>query len=261
MGHIQTYDDQTLLADALAAIRTLRAEGARVHCITNTVAQNFTANVLLACGATPSMTVSPQEAPLFTGRADALLINLGTLDDDRMAASRASLEAAVETGKPTVLDPVMCHLSPPRLAFASGLLQQGPTVLRANADEAAALAEGKAIPAEMVHVETAATDRIRFGKSILAIENGHPWMASVTAVGCAQGALIAALAAKTHPATAALAALLWTGVAGEIAAARSAGPGTFQMHFIDALHGVSTPELEKRGRVSLSTPTTPKAAK
>ena len=33
----------------------------RVHCITNAVAQNFTANVLLAAGAVPSMTIAPKE--------------------------------------------------------------------------------------------------------------------------------------------------------------------------------------------------------
>ena len=52
----------------------------RVHCITNAVAQNFTANVLLAAGAMPSMTIAPKEVGAFAARADALLVNLGTFD-------------------------------------------------------------------------------------------------------------------------------------------------------------------------------------
>ena len=43
----------------------LRERQPRVHCITNAVAQNFTANVLLAVGAIPSMTISPDEIAAF----------------------------------------------------------------------------------------------------------------------------------------------------------------------------------------------------
>ena len=43
--------------DILARLRTC---GPRVHCITNAVAQNFTANVLLAAGCVPSMTLSAE---------------------------------------------------------------------------------------------------------------------------------------------------------------------------------------------------------
>ena len=41
------------LADCVERFRAVRPH---VHCITNSVAQHFTANVLLAAGATPSMT-------------------------------------------------------------------------------------------------------------------------------------------------------------------------------------------------------------
>ena len=47
-----------IAADMLARLRT---RAPRVHCITNSVAQQFTANVLLAAGAVPSMTISPEE--------------------------------------------------------------------------------------------------------------------------------------------------------------------------------------------------------
>src|SRR3954452_24588477 len=84
----------------------LRAEGTRVHAITNAAAQVVTANLLLAAGGTPSLTIAPDEITAFAARADALLVNLGTLDTDR----RASIPWAVATmraqGKPWVLDPV-----------------------------------------------------------------------------------------------------------------------------------------------------------
>ena len=46
------------IADCVEHFRRVRPH---VHCITNSVAQNFTANVLLAAGATPSMTIAEEE--------------------------------------------------------------------------------------------------------------------------------------------------------------------------------------------------------
>ncbi len=66
----------------------MRERSPRVHCVTNAVAQTFTANVLLAAGAIPSMTISADEIGAFVARADALLINLGTFDAERRDADR-----------------------------------------------------------------------------------------------------------------------------------------------------------------------------
>ena len=67
-------------------VARFRASKPHVHCITNSVAQNFTANVLLAAGATPSMTIAAEEIGDFVSMADALLINLGTMDSARTKA-------------------------------------------------------------------------------------------------------------------------------------------------------------------------------
>src|SRR5215467_6120498 len=82
-----------LAADLLVRVA---ARAPRVHCITNAVAQNFTANVLLAAGAVPSMTVDPGEIAAFIGGADALLVNLGTLDGERREAVRIAIDTAAE---------------------------------------------------------------------------------------------------------------------------------------------------------------------
>lgn len=238
--------DSDLLDRAVAAIARLRRDGARVHCMTNTVAQNFTANVLLACGAIPSMTVSPDEAADFTRAADALLVNLGTLDADRRTAMPVSVDAARGEGRPVVLDPVMCHLSPPRLAFARALLGHGPLILKANAAEAAALG----------HVDTAcrivtgSTDRIAGNGLAFGVVGGHALMDRVVAMGCALGALIAALAAReVEPAIAALAAVAWFGAAGTVAGETAKGPGTFVPAFLDALYALDETEIRNRTRL------------
>jgi hypothetical protein len=77
---------------AAGLLRALRERRTRVHAITNAAAQGLTANLLLAAGGTPSLTVSPDEITAFAARADALLVNLGTLDADRRAAIRAHLD-------------------------------------------------------------------------------------------------------------------------------------------------------------------------
>ena len=59
----------------------IRERKPRVHCITNDAAQAFTADTLLALGAEPSLSLAKSEIPDFVGSSDALLINLGTLDE------------------------------------------------------------------------------------------------------------------------------------------------------------------------------------
>ena len=114
------------LADHAAdLIGRLHARKPRVHCITNAVAQNFTANVLLAAGAIPSMTISPEEVAGFAARADALLVNLGTFDAERRAATEAALAQVAQEAKPWVLDPVLIDrlsLQPPTYEGPTGIV-------------------------------------------------------------------------------------------------------------------------------------------
>ena len=116
----------------------LRARRPRVHCITNAVAQHFTANVLLAAGAIPSMTISADEIGAFVARADALLVNLGTFDAERREAAATAIEVAAEEGVPWVLDPVFIDRSEPRAAHARSLVGQKPRAIRLNRAEFAA---------------------------------------------------------------------------------------------------------------------------
>jgi len=142
-----------LAADVVARIKS---RAPRVHCITNYVAQNYTANVLLAAGAIPSMTLSPEEIAAFVASADALLVNLGTFDAERRAAVDAALDAAERGRKPWVLDPVFIERSPARAEFARKLVVRGPTVVRLNQREFAALTGNTAEkPQDFAHAHNA----------------------------------------------------------------------------------------------------------
>ena len=161
----------------------LRARTPRVHCITNAVAQNFTANVLLAAGAIPSMTLSADEIGAFVARADALLVNLGTFDAERRDAAATALEVATEEGVPWVLDPVFIDRSEPRAAYARSLVAQKPRVIRLNRAEFVALSGAEpdgdalaryALDTLAVIALTGTVDLVTDGAQRVEIENGHP---------------------------------------------------------------------------------------
>ena len=96
---------------------------------------------------------------------------------------------------------------------------------------------------------TGATDLVTDGRRQAHISNGHPLMGRVTAMGCAASALVAAcLAVEPDPWRATAAGLLVLGVAGEVAAGRAGGPGSFAVEIIDALHNLDRVTLCERGR-------------
>jgi hydroxyethylthiazole kinase len=244
-------------ADLLAR---LRKRAPRVHCVTNTVAQQYTANMLLAAGAVPSMTISPDEIASFVAGADALLINLGTCDAERRAAIDVALSAAGPARKPWVLDPVFIDRSRERADFARTLVARAPAVIRLNTAEFDTLSGGDpAGEAAMrfakghttVVALTSGVDLVTDGARRATITNGDPLMGMVTAMGCAGSALVAAaLTVEADAWFAATAALTALGVAGEVAAENAGGPGSFAAAIIDALHGLDGATLRARARVT-----------
>ena len=253
MPHLTATDLAARTADVLAKIRAMAP---RVHCLTNVVAQAFTANVLLALGAIPSMTISPEEVPFFTASAQALLVNLGTLDEARKEAANRAVGIAAGEGKPWVLDPVFADRSPPRLTEARRLLALKPPLLKVNAGELTALGGGATVlelsrQLGLPVALTGAVDEISSGAQTLRLANGHPLMGKVTATGCAAGAVAAAaLAVEADPVLATAAALSIMAIAGEIAAAQAAGPGSFVPAFLDALYGLDAPQIGTRMRLA-----------
>jgi hydroxyethylthiazole kinase len=246
-----------LSADLLERLRT---KAPRVHCITNGAAQAFTANMLLAAGAVPSLTIAPDEIAAFTASADALLVNLGTFDAERREAAEMAVKVATEAGRPWVLDPVFIDRSASRAEFAKMLAVCKPAAMRLNCAEFTALAD--AAPEEdavkryardnlTVIGLTGVADLITDGARSTRIDNGHELMGRVTAMGCAASALAAAfLAVEGDALIATAAALLCFGVAGEMAAHQAAGPGSFAVAILDAIHTLDRRALVERARVS-----------
>ncbi|NTV02087.1 MAG: hydroxyethylthiazole kinase [Chlorobiaceae bacterium] len=243
------------LKDALAR---LRGRSPLVHCITNAVVTNFTANVLLAVGAAPAMVVTVEEVEEFVRIADALLVNVGTITVPDAEAMLKAAETAGLTGTPWVLDPVAAGVLAYRTSVVAKLVRLRPTVIRGNASEILALnglngggrgvdstvASADALPAAIelarssgaVVALSGKVDYVTDGQRTLSIEGGDELMGRVTGMGCTLGALIAAfLPVSVSPLMAAATASALFGAVGTDAAGRAGGPGSFAVEFLDRL--------------------------
>lgn len=247
------YARQT--AQALAAMVTKRP---RVHCITNTVAMDFTADILMAVGAHPSMTMGLEEISEFVMSANSLNINIGTLDSQRRAVMVQAVQTALDYQKPWILDPVSVHASDHRCDFAHELISMSPTVICGNVAEIRRLANDNGPHAAQilarqsgaVVAQTGETDLVTDGQRTLMIANGDPMQTRVSAMGCATNALIAGFMALDHDAfDAAVEALLALGVAAEQAVLRASGPGSLHMFLLDEIYQLNEQTLSSQGHI------------
>ena len=202
-----------------------------VLCLTNSVAANFTANILLAIGAKPAMVEEPSEAEELASSADALLVNLGTVTERQAEAMRRAIKVANEKGVPWVLDPVGIQHLAYRCSLAQELIGLKPSLIRGNRTEVDALG-----PTGIVTLATGEIDTI--GRS--TISGGVPMLQTVTATGCAQGGICAAFLGRGQsPQDAAVSASKLMKRAGEVAWERAKTPGSFQVALVDALWEMS----------------------
>ncbi|MFD6054095.1 hydroxyethylthiazole kinase [Agromyces sp. NPDC060279] len=252
-----------------------------VHCITNAVVTNFTANALLALGAAPAMVDLVGEAGPFATVASGLLVNLGTPQPEQSAAAREAVAAARQAGTPWVLDPVAIGALPIRTELAHDLAELRPAAIRGNASEILALAgvgaggrgvdaaddtDAAAEPAAALARRTGAVvavsgpvDLVTDGTATVRLANGDALLTRVTGGGCALGAVVAAFLGAARGTgigalEAVVAAHLAYTVAAEHAADGAAGPGSFAVRFLDALAAVEASELRALARVSIGAP-------
>ncbi|PKA31346.1 hydroxyethylthiazole kinase [Cedecea lapagei] len=242
----------------LHVLHHFRTRSPLTHCMTNDVVQAFTANVLLALGASPAMVIEAEEAEQFAGIADALLINVGTLTSPRAQAMRRAIERALAVGKPWTLDPVAVGALAFRTRFCQQILTLKPAAIRGNASEILALAgmsaggrgvdttdtAASALPAAQalarqtnaIVAVTGEVDYVTDGQRTKTIAGGDPMMTRVVGTGCALSAVVAASCSLPGDRLDNVAAACgWMKRAGSVAAAHSAGPGSFASAFIDAL--------------------------
>ena len=260
-------------------LEAVRARAPLVQCITNTVVQNVTANVLLALGASPAMVDVATEAGPFARVADALLVNTGTPHAEPRVAALEAVHAARDAGTPWVLDPVAVGSLPVRTALARDLLALHPTVLRGNASEVLALlgdsAGGRGVDSTVgtedarvasvaasdgrlvaaVAVSGAVDLLVAPGIGVVRVANGTDLLTRITGGGCALGAVVAAFTsvAPEDAGAAAVAATAVHTIAAELAARDAGGPGTFQPLFLDRLASLTPEDVVREARITVET--------
>ena len=259
--------------DPAGLLDALRERSPLVQCLTNAVVTDVTANVLLAIGAAPAMVDVPDEAGPMAGAADAVLVNLGTPAPHQQRAMIEAAAAAVDAGTPWVLDPVAVGSLPVRTRLAHELLAIGPTVVRGNPSEIRALAglgpggRGVDSTASVEEAEDAAAelagehgtvvavsgpvDVVTDGERTTSIANGDALLTRMTGGGCALGAVVAAYAALADdPFETTVSAVAAYGVAADLAAASSSGPGSFAVALLDRLADLDAATLTSAARIS-----------
>lgn len=247
-----------------ADVEAVRANTPLVHNITNFVVMNYNANVLLALGASPVMAHAHAEVADMAEIAQALVLNIGTLEPDWIVSMQLALQKANACGIPVVLDPVGAGATAYRNRTLTELMETGAlTIIRGNAseimsvaglatptrgvdssaDSGAAVSAAQDLAASMhcVVCVSGADDHVvdRHGRW-LTLSNGHPWMTRITGVGCSATAMIGAFAAvQPDPWRATAAAMAYLGVVGEWAAQQviqaHGGVGALQIKLLDGL--------------------------
>lgn len=248
----------------------VREQSPLVHCITNNVVTNFTANGLLALGASPVMAYAIEEAADMAKIAGALVLNIGTLSAASVEAMIAAGKSANENGVPVILDPVGAGATPFRTESARSIIGEVRlSVIRGNAAEIAnivgadhwsikgvdaaeaggdviQLAKNAANELNTVIVITGKTDMISDGTATYAIHNGDKLLTKVTGAGCLLTSVTGAFCAVGKDAlSSAAAAVSVYGSAAELAAAAAShkGPGSFQIELLNKLAAISENEV------------------
>jgi hydroxyethylthiazole kinase len=258
-------------------LKRVRERKPLVHNITNFVVMNYTANALLACGASPVMAHAAEEVEEMVSLAGALVLNIGTLSPPWIEAMLKAGKRANARHVPVILDPVGAGATRLRTESAKRLIDGlSIQVIRGNASEILSLAGEKSGSrtkgVDSVHTvdqatETAmalakelrttlaitgAVDLITDGARTCRVMNGHEMMGHITGTGCTATVIIGAfLAVDPNPLEAAATGLSYFGLAGEKAAAKTLAPGSFQIALLDALYEMKEEELRAGARLQV----------
>jgi hydroxyethylthiazole kinase len=265
--------DKKMAQKAKENLRKLRESKPLVHNITNFVVMNYTANALLACGASPVMAHASEEVEEMVSFAGALVLNIGTLTPYWVESMLKAGKKANKRNIPIILDPVGSGATKLRTDSAKRLIDElSISVVRGNASEVLSLAqegsrtkgvdaihsvddaaEAALLLADELHTTlaiTGAKDLITDGKRILRVDNGHDLMGYVTGTGCTATVVVGAfLAVDQDPVTATTTALSFFGLAGEKAASNAMAPGSFQIALLDALYTLDERQMEKGAKI------------
>mgnify|MGYP005605907265 CR=1 FL=1 len=255
------------LASLFRDVDLIRKTQPLIHNITNLVVMPTTANILLALGASPLMAHAQEELADIIQLAQALVINIGTLDKTWLASIEIAQQAALKRNIPIVFDPVGAGASTYRTTAALNIIKRGVNVIRGNASEIMALLDtsittkgvestqvsSNAVTsaqslAQQYHCIVVVSGKIDFivGESMfVALDYGTPLLTKVVGMGCSLTAMIACfLAVNPDRFNACVHAMAWMGLVSEVAEKKSHGAGSFYNELLDSFYAVQKKDLQ-----------------
>jgi len=254
-------------------LKTIRETKPLVHHITNWVTIYDCANITRAFGALPVMAHAPEECADMTKISSALVLNIGTLTPEIINSMLLSAAAANEKKIPVVLDAVGVGATKFRDEMAAKILGSVRIdIIKGNYSEIAKLAgekaETKGVEATSISADpekvakefakssssvvvmTGKEDVISDGSRTFIVKNGHGLMGSIVGTGCMAASIIGSFAAVNPDyCFAARDALCYFGAAGELAAKKSAGPGSFKVNLYDEVFNLSDEKVKDMMKV------------
>ncbi|KAI8582861.1 hypothetical protein K450DRAFT_291811 [Umbelopsis ramanniana AG] len=214
-------DTKEMIENIIKLVPTIRQKGPLVHHITNNVVINDNANATLALGASPIMATHPEDVKDLAAVNGAMVLNMGTVDETITNAMVLAAQENVTHGNPVIFDPVGAVATNLRKKVSARFLQECEfTVIKGNAGEILGLAgkggksrgvdsvgtDDESIAAQAVRElakkhkcvvgMTGVIDYISDGQRVIALENGHELMASITGSGCMATTVVGCFAAS-----------------------------------------------------------------
>lgn len=255
-------------------LNEIKSKKPLIHHITNYVTVNDCANICLAIGASPVMADAKEEVEDMVSISSALVLNIGTLNKEKIESMVLAGEKANEKKVPVIFDPVGVGATPFRIEMTKLLLQKirmtvirgnlseimsiaGENVITKGVDNGGSLSLGDSISVakklakklDTVVVISGETDVVTDGSRVALVKNGDAFMPLITGSGCMSTTLIGAFCGANQKASyeAATAAMITMGLAGEIAKQKEGkkGLGHLRAGIIDAIGNMNETILRK----------------
>ncbi|GAB6169520.1 hydroxyethylthiazole kinase [Clostridium carnis] len=240
---------------------------------TNEVTINDCANITLALGASPLMSYSYEEVDEIVSIASAVVINIGTMNSNRLELFVKAGKAANKYNKPVILDPVGVFATKTRADFTNRLLNEVKfDVIKGNIAEIKYISgfdvRGKGVDSfddgediseiikkiskklDSVVVATGKVDFISNGEKVIKVLNGSEKLKSITGTGCMTGSLIGSyLGTGYDKLECAAMGVLTMSLSGELASEISKGIGDFKVNLMNNIYFLTAEKIREQGRI------------
>ena len=259
--------------DIYGILEKVRTQKPLVHHLTNWVTIYDCANIVKVLGASPVMAHAKEESGDMAKLGSSLVLNIGTLTPDLIESMKVAAKSANKKGIPVILDVCGAGATPFRDEKSFELLDGVKIdVIKGNASEIARIA-GENVQTKGVDSVDVEKDLIDIARQLAKkrnatvvitgkedivadkdrhyiVKNGHELMAHVVGTGCMASSVIGTFCAvEKDLAKASAAALACFGIAGELAAKESKGPGSFKESLFDNIYRLDKDTIEKMQRI------------